>query len=128
MPITSQQNRADEAADGVQLGSATVNEERCLAELAELRRAIKSWAKKNKLWGDSWFLTPFKHKGDTPKRYEALLLAFEGPLYGVFNFHRQDSDEHYEHFRSMLERRGFNFEMEDHITICIMPSDEKQAD
>ncbi len=129
MSITPQQNRADEAADGVRLGSATVNEERCMIELAELRQAIESWAKENKLWGDdAAFLTPFIHKGDAPKRYEALLLTFEGPLYNVFNFYRQDSDEHYEHFRSMLNMHGFYFEMVDHVTMLISPSDEKRAD
>jgi hypothetical protein len=128
MPITPQQVRAAEAADGVRLGSTTVNEEKCMAELAELCQAIESWAKENKLWDDSAFHTPFIYKGDAPKRYEALLLTSEGPLYHVFNFDLQDSDKHYEHFQSMLERRGFEFHMENHYTICIMPSDEKRAD
>jgi len=123
-----QQIRSTIATNGVRLGSATVNEARCMAELAELRHAIESWAKENDLWGDSWFLTPFLHKSDAPKRHEALLLVFEGPLYNVFNSLRQDSDEHHEHFCSILERRGFHFEMEDHVTMCIMPSDEKRAD
>src|SRR5436305_15038670 len=117
MPNTPKHIRAAEATNGVRLGSATVNEGRCMAELAELRRAIESWAKENDLWYDSAFLIPFLHKGDAPRRYDALLLTFEGPLYRIFNFDRQDSDKHYEHFRSMLEMRGFDFEMEDHVTI-----------
>ncbi len=128
MPSEPQQIRAFEADGGVRLGSATVNEARCMAELTELRCAIESWAKENDLWYDSSFHTPFLHKEDAPKRYEALLLTFEGPLYRVFSFDREDSDELSEHFRSMLEMRGFYYDREDHVTICIMPSDEKRAD
>lgn len=128
MPITPRHIRTAEASDGVRLGLTTIKEERCMAELAELRHAIESWAKENKLWRDSAFLTPFIHKGDAPKRYDALLLTFEGPLYDVFNLNRQDAEEHYEHFKSMLEMRGFYFDMEDHVTMCIMPLDEKRAD
>jgi len=42
MPSKPRQIRT---ADGVRLGAATINEERCIAELTELRRAIESWAK-----------------------------------------------------------------------------------
>jgi Restriction endonuclease len=128
MPNTPQQIRASESADRVRLGLAIVNEARCIAELAELRRAIESWAKENLLWDGSALVTPFIHKRDAPERYDALLLSLEGSLHEIFHFHHQDSNKHYEHFKSVLNQHGFDFEMEDATTICISPLDENRAD
>jgi Restriction endonuclease len=112
----------------VQLGTLSVNEQRRLDELAEIRKLIVGWAKRRRLWRDAAIHLPFEYNDEIPRRGNAFLLTFEGPLYDVFNNKHKRSAEYYKQFNTLLEERGFRFDIESHVSVSIFPKDEKFRD
>jgi Restriction endonuclease len=112
----------------VRLGAATVDESRLIAELAMLKGAVANWAEGYDLWKDANFHTPFIHRGEAPERHIALLLTLDGPLYDVFNSTHEETDRLQEEFDALLEKHGFWYELQNHYTLNIMPTDDQRAD
>ncbi len=112
----------------VKLGSTTVNEAKCVAELEDLKAAIIAWAENHELWHDANFQTPFIYRDEAPERHIVLLLLFAGPLYHVFNCTYDECAGLYKEFDALLQEHGFWGELQNCYTLNIMPSDEQRAD
>lgn len=105
----------------VRLGQTAVDERSLLAELADLGSAIEQWARRRHLWDDAAVKTPFLHRNAPPRRDEALLLCFGGPLCDVFRY----MDHRYDEFCELLASRGYECETQDLTTVSIAPLDDK---
>lgn len=119
----------DVADNQIHLGDLELNDDAVIAKLEDLKRSIKTWASRRRLWHDAWFHTPYIHRSECPRRGDILYLSFEGPLYNVFSGFADDKYERYhEQFRQILDTHGFEFDLQDHITATIFPSDERAWD
>jgi hypothetical protein len=112
----------------VKLGAATVNESKLIKELTKLKNAVAEWAEGYDLWEDAVFHTPFVHRGEAPERHIAQLLTLDGPLYDVFNSTHEETDRLQEELRALLEKHGFWYELQNHYTVNLMPTDDQRAD
>jgi restriction system protein len=113
----------------IHLGDLQLDDDAVISKLDDLKRAIKTWASRRRLWKDTWFHTPYIHRNECPRRGDILYLCSEGPLYDVFRGILDDKYERYqEQFEEILNSFGFRYEMEDHITATILPSNEKAFD
>jgi hypothetical protein len=112
----------------VRIGTATLDEGQLNRKLAALKQSIVDWAKGYELWEDAHFHVPFIHTDAAPERHIVLLLTLDGPLYDVFNSTHEATDRLEEEFSALLEEHGFWYELQNHYTVNIMPSDDKQSD
>ncbi|MEM9409869.1 MAG: restriction endonuclease [Planctomycetota bacterium] len=110
----------------IHLGDLELDDEAVIAKLESLKRSIKTWATRRQLWQDAWFQVPYIIRSECPRRGDILYLTFEGPLYNVFSGAADDDCE--QQFREILDTHGFEYELEDHITATIFPSDEDSWD
>jgi hypothetical protein len=51
-------------------------------------------------------------------------MSFDGPLCSMFSRWREDCDELEEDFRTMLDAVGFEYELQDHVSLIISPKAE----
>jgi Restriction endonuclease len=112
----------------IRLGAATVDERQLIRELASLQEAVAQWAKGYDLWEDAHFHIPFVHRGEAPERHIVLLLTFDGPLYNVFNSIHEETHRLQQELSSLLEEHGFWYELQNHYTANIMPTDDQRSD
>ena len=112
----------------VRLGNLTVDESRLVQELATLKEAVARWAKGYGLWHDANFQVPFIHNGEAPEHQLVLLLTFEGSLHNVFDSTHEETDRLEQEFSTLLEKHGFWYELQNHHTVNIMPTDDQRAD
>ena len=113
----------------VRIGNQDIDEQQLGQRLELVRRTIKTWAARRLLWHDAGFLTPYVHRNECPRRGDILLLWFEGPLYRIFGLGDDPRASKYEEqFSALLADLGFEYEMEDHITMSIFPADENATD
>lgn len=115
-------------APSTRLGSSSINERARLDELAQLKTAIVGWAVRLRLWDDAGFHVPFVFYDEMPRRGPVLLMFYEGPLYRIFNHDHPMADDYVEQFGQILSDRGFEFDLEDHISLGIYPSDDERAE
>jgi hypothetical protein len=112
----------------VRFGAATVDESRLVRELATLEEAVARWAEGYDLWEDANFHVPFIHRGEAPERHIVLLLTLDGPLHDVFNSTHEETDRLEQEFSALLEKHGFWYELQNHYTVNIMPTDDQRSD
>lgn len=75
------------------------------------------------------FLTPYVRRNECPRRGDVLLLCCEGPLYRIFGLgDNPRASEYEEQFSALLADLGYEYEMEDHITMSIFPASESAKD
>lgn len=116
-------------SEGVRLGNTRIDEEQLLRDVAELREAIEAWAKRRRLWHDAAFQVPFLFRRESPRRGEVLLFFYEGPLFQVFNSPEYLESEKYENqFSALLQDRGFEYWLNDHVSLTIAPVDKQRKD
>lgn len=84
--------------------------------------AIKTWAKRNGLWYDTWLKVPHEHSRDCPRGGELFLVCSEGGLYKVWN-----GGDLQDEFMQLLEQHGCWFELDDHCTALIYPNNDTVA-
>jgi len=108
----------------VRVGERQIDERALIAEADRVQRTIEAWGRENELWHDDSFATPFIYHDEPPCSHETLLLLSEGSIGRIFASDGAFSD--YERsFTSMLEGLGYWFEMENHYTFSLYPTDEK---
>lgn len=113
----------------IHLGDLELDDDAVIAKLENLKHSIKTWATQRRLWKDAWFQTPYIHRSECPQRGDILYLAFEGPLYDAIGRCSDDKSERYqEEFQEILDTHGFEYDLEEHITATIFPSDEATWD
>jgi restriction system protein len=111
----------------VRLGDRIVQEQVLLAELSRVQDAIQNWAIARELWHDSSFATPFIYHREPPRSHDTILLISEGPLGRIFGLDGAFSDCE-EAFTSLLDNLGYWFEMENHYTMSLYPTDDRLRD
>jgi restriction system protein len=111
-------------AKKVQVGDRSIDEAALLAELANIQQKIEAWATQNELWHDSSFATPYLYHDEAPRSHDTLLLVTEGPIARIFAIDGAYS-EYETSFTSMLEKLGYWFEMENHYTFSLYPTDDR---
>jgi hypothetical protein len=117
------------ATSTVHIGNRAIDEQKLDERLNFVRRTIKTWAARRQLWHDAAFLTPYVHRNECPRRGDVLLLSIEGPLYRIFGLGDNPQASKYEgQFSALLDTLGFEYEMEDHITMSIFPADDGTKD
>jgi len=108
----------------IRLGTRTIDEASLLGELKRVQSEIEKWAIKNELWHDSGFATPYDYHNEAPRSHDTLLLITEGPLGRIFSIDGAYSD--YEtSFTSLLDELGFSFEIENHYTFSLYPTNDE---
>jgi hypothetical protein len=117
------------AKNAVRIGSQTIDERALNARLDVVRRSIKAWAKSRQLWFDASFHTPYLHNDECPGPGDVLYLTFEGPLHGIFGSGFDSRASKYaEQLLELLADLGFAYDMQDHVTMTIFPTDEHARD
>jgi Restriction endonuclease len=111
-------------AKKVKVGDRSIDEAALLAELANVQQKIEAWATQNELWHDSSFATPYLYHDEAPRSHDTLLLVTEGPIARIFAIDGAYS-EYETSFTSMLEKLGYWFEMENHYTFSLYPTDDR---
>lgn len=124
-----QETDSDAMSTGIHIGSHVVDERALNTKLDVVRRSIKTWATRRQLWHDAEFKTPYIHNNECPRSGDVLYLTFEGPLHRVFSlgFNARDS-KYREQFFKLLSDLGFEYDMVDHVTMTIFPTDERTQD
>jgi restriction system protein len=111
-------------AKKIQVGDRSIDEAALLAELANVQQKIEAWATQNELWHDSSFATSYLYHDEAPRSHDTLLLVTEGPIARIFAIDGAYS-EYETSFTSMLEKLGYWFEMENHYTFSLYPTDDR---
>jgi restriction system protein len=111
----------------VKIGEREIDEVALSAELIRVQNEIELWGKQNQLWHDEGFATPFLYHDEPPQSHETLLLLSEGCISRIFALDGA-YNEYESSFTEMLERLGYEFEMENHYTFVLYPIDEPLRD
>lgn len=114
-------------AKKVKVGNRSIDESALLAELANLKQRIESWATQKELWHDSGFVTPFEYHDETPRIGEPVLLVTDGSLARMLGGDG-DWDEYQTAFDSMLEELGYWYEAETHYSFILHPIDDQLSE
>ena len=109
----------------IRLGTREIQEATLLSDLEQVKSAIKSWGTQNELWHDTSLATPFSFHNEAPRSHDTLLLISEGPLGRIFGSDGAFAEEYERPFTELLEKLGYWFEMENHYTMCLYPTDDK---
>jgi len=108
---------------------ALLRDRELTGELEDIQAKIIAWAKSHQLWDHAGFRPAYEHRDETPREGEVLYMWFEGDLHSVFNSTHYQYDRLEEEFRAMLEAAGFEYELEDGVTMNLAPiSDERKRD
>jgi len=108
----------------IRVGDRAIDEAALITELAHVQKEIEAWATQNELWHDSSFAVPFVFHDEAPRSHDTILLITEGPMARIFSMDGAYSD--YEHsFTKMLEKLGYWFELENHYTFSLYPTDDR---
>lgn len=113
------------AGSPVKPEDATTRDIRLLGRIRALETAIEVWARGRDLWWECGFQTFLKRTGREPGEEPAVtVLHFEGPLYQVFNGTYDDGalDE----FDALIAAMGFEYALEDHVSLHIYPTDPEE--
>lgn len=109
----------------IRLGTREIQEAALLSDLEQVKSAIESWGTQNELWHDTSFATPFSFHNEAPRSHDTLLLISEGPLGRIFGSDGAFAKEYERPFTELLEKLGYWFEMENHYTMSLYPTDDK---
>lgn len=101
-----------------------LRDEELRTRLETLKADVIQWAQGHELWRDAGFKIPFLHRNEAPREGEVLHLWFEGPLHSMFMGGHEDWDALEEQFRLLLDARGFEYELDDHVSLTIYPKDD----
>jgi hypothetical protein len=100
-----------------------------MAQLETLKGDIIRWATERELWHDAGFKVPFLHRNEPPREGEVLYMWFEGPFHSMFSGGHHEWDALEEDFRAMLGAAGYEYELEDHVSLNIFPkADDAKKD
>ncbi len=111
-------------ATKVKVGDRSIDERGLLREVAHVQKEIEAWATQNELWHDSSFAVPFAFHDEAPRSHDTILLITEGPMARIFAMDGAYGD--YEpSFTKMLEKLGYWFELENHYTFSLYPTDDR---
>jgi hypothetical protein len=98
------------------------NDDVIKGEINALRRNIQTWAEQNDLWRDAGFATYETHiNGEPGELPVALILWYEGPLRSVIEGSWDDDLQ--SQFAELVERHGFQFEPNDHVSTWFFPDE-----
>jgi restriction system protein len=109
------------------MGEFPVEEMTLLAELEAFKTDVIRWATAHDAWHDAGFKIPFVHRNERPSQNEALLLCFEGPLYGFFHGGWDDLGSAEVPFFEIVRAHGMWFELTDHVTATFGYEDPARA-
>lgn len=103
----------------------TTRDIRLLGRIRALELAIELWARGRDLWWECGFQTYLKRTGREPGEEPAVtVLHFEGPLYQVFNGTYDDGAMG--EFDALIAAMGFEYALEDHVSLHIYPTDPEE--
>ena len=92
-------------------------------KITELQTAIKNWAEPKELWYDCGFHDWLRHVDGEPKSPAVItILWFEGPLNPILNGEYDDGSQ--QEFSDILEKLGYEYELNDHCSLYIYALDE----
>ncbi|MBX3566322.1 MAG: restriction endonuclease [Sphingomonas sp.] len=92
------------------------------ARIAALQSAIELWARQRDMWSDCGFQSFAERVGAEPGAWACVtVLHFEGPFYTMFNGTWDDGSQ--TSFDELVESLGFEYELNDHVSVHFYPLD-----